>query len=372
MSRRRSTSPATPPVVLSLPAWTPGAYEIEQLRALGERLRRRRRTATPLRWDKLDYDTWRVRPATARAGDRGVRLRGRHARQRDGVDAARLRAVQRHERLPVSRGPLDSTSRRRCRSRRSRDCRIATGMAPAARRARSRPPNYHDLVDMPFFVGQFDLDSATSRDKPVRFATYPRGSVAGGRARRRGSSSSARCPPEVRVFGEVAVGHLHAHADHRFDVRRGESGLEHQNSHVDIVAPPFVGSDFQPSLYAHEIFHAWNVKRLRPADLVPVPLRPRPQPTPWLWVSEGITDYYADLAKCAAASSTRRASTRSRRARSASTRRRFRSRSRTRRSTRGFTRATARYSYYPKGSLAGLMLDIMIRDASDNKHSLDT
>ena len=30
------------------------------------------------------------------------------------------------------------------------------------------------------------------------------------------------------------------------------------------------------------------------------------------------------------------------------------------------------YIYYQKGSLAGLLLDIMIRDASDNKHSLDT
>jgi predicted metalloprotease with PDZ domain len=29
------------------------------------------------------------------------------------------------------------------------------------------------------------------------------------------------------------------------------------------------------------------------------------------------------------------------------------------------------YIYYPKGSLVGLMLDVMIRDASDNKHSLD-
>ena len=29
------------------------------------------------------------------------------------------------------------------------------------------------------------------------------------------------------------------------------------------------------------------------------------------------------------------------------------------------------YIYYPKGSLAGLMLDVMIRDASDNKRSLD-
>ena len=76
----------------------------------------------------------------------------------------------------------------------------------------------------------------------------------------------------------------------------GYSGLEHSSSHVDIVSPAFIGSDFQPSLYAHEIFHAWNVKRLRPAELVPYEYD-RPQPTPWLWVSEGITDYYADLAE---------------------------------------------------------------------------
>ena len=30
------------------------------------------------------------------------------------------------------------------------------------------------------------------------------------------------------------------------------------------------------------------------------------------------------------------------------------------------------YLYYPKGSLAGFMLDILIRDASDNRRSLDT
>src|SRR5204862_5240205 len=74
------------------------------------------------------------------------------------------------------------------------------------------------------------------------------------------------------------------------------SGLEHQSSHVDVVSPMALGSQFQPSLYAHEIFHSWNVKRLRPADMWPY-VYDRPQPTPWLWVSEGITDYYADLAE---------------------------------------------------------------------------
>ena len=37
------------------------------------------------------------------------------------------------------------------------------------------------------------------------------------------------------------------------------------------------------------------MKRLRPIDLWPYDYA-REQPTPWLWVSEGITDYYADLA----------------------------------------------------------------------------
>ena len=43
------------------------------------------------------------------------------------------------------------------------------------------------------------------------------------------------------------------------------------------------------------MLHAWNVKRLRPHQMVPYDYS-RPQATELLWVSEGITDYYADLA----------------------------------------------------------------------------
>ena len=51
------------------------------------------------------------------------------------------------------------------------------------------------------------------------------------------------------------------------------------------------------------MFHAWNVKRLRPADMVPYRYD-RTAADRWLWVSEGITDYYADLAAPRRASST--------------------------------------------------------------------
>ena len=48
-------------------------------------------------------------------------------------------------------------------------------------------------------------------------------------------------------------------------------------------------------LVSHEFFHVWNVKRLRPAELGPFDYE-REVHTRSLWVAEGITEYYADLA----------------------------------------------------------------------------
>jgi len=151
----------------------------------------------------------------------------------------------------------------------------------------------------------------------------------------------------------------------------GASGLEHQSSHVDVVTPLAIGGDFMPSLYAHEIFHSWNVKRLRPADMWPY-VYDRPEPTPWLWVSEGITDYYADLAevrggvvvdtgfyRLTAAKMSEVAATPPVSLEDASL------------NTWIHPVDGTAYTYYAKGSLAGLMLDVMIRDASNNAHSLD-
>jgi hypothetical protein len=148
--------------------------------------------------------------------------------------------------------------------------------------------NYHDLVDMPFFVGQFDLDSARISGTWVRFASYPSGSVTGGPRIAVWEALKLLIPPEVKVFGEVPWNTYSVLqiADPSYG---GGSGLEHQNSHVDVLNPGMLGTPVLPSLYAHEIFHAWNVKRLRPSDLWPYRYD-QEQPTPLLWISEGITD----------------------------------------------------------------------------------
>ena len=360
------------PVLLSLPAWTPGAYEISNFARWVSGF-----SATAggkaLEWDKLDFDTWRIRrdatvtaPITVTFEYRADTLDNAMAWARPDFLLFNGTNVFLY---PEGRGAAFPA---RVTVTTEADWKVATAMPRAA----GAPPNtftaanYHDLVDMPFFVGQFDVDSAQVSGTWMRLATYPPGAVQGAARRSAWDQLKRATPPLVAVFGEVPWD-TYSVMQIVDSAYQGASGLEHGSSHVDVLSPPAVGSEFQPSLYAHEIFHAWNVKRLRPADLWPYRYD-TPMPTTWLWVSEGITDYYADLAlvrggvipdtgffdltsgkitevDAAGPVALEDASL----------------------STWVHPVDGTQYLYYPKGSLAGFMLDVLIRDASDNRQSLD-
>jgi predicted metalloprotease with PDZ domain len=362
------TTAGTSNVVLALPAWTPGAYEISNYArwvgafdVSGD--------GKPLSWDKLDFEKWRIRPA----GAKSIRVTFRY--RADTLDNAMSWArpdfllFNGTNLFMYPEGqPFDFPATVAIHT--ESDWRSVSAMSAGPTRGTYAASNYHDLVDMPFFVGRFDLDSARIVDRWVRLASYPAGAIAGTQRIVVWDQLKRVIPPETAVFGETPW-QSYTVMEIVDSTYGGASGLEHQNSHVDILASAYVGGEFQPSLYAHEIFHSWNVKRLRPADMWPYDYS-RPQPTPWLWVSEGITDYYADLAELRGGVV----------------------------DEKGFYALTAgklievaeagpvsledaslnawihpvdgtEFVYYPKGSLAGLLLDIMIRDASDDAHSLD-
>jgi predicted metalloprotease with PDZ domain len=357
----------TDAVLLSIPKWTPGSYEIDNFARDVANFSAEQAGAT-LGWDKLDPDTWRVRPRNV--GEVTVRF----DYMADSLDNANSWA--RPDFLlfngtnlfpyPKGRGfdfPAAVTVNTEA------GWKIATGMTSAGAH-RYTASNYHDLVDMPFFVGQFDLDSAQISGTWVRLATYPSGSVTGGPRVAAWEALKRAIPAEVKVFAEVPWT-TYSVLQITDPLYSGGSGLEHQNSHVDVLSPGMLGSPVLPSLYAHEIFHAWNVKRLRPSDMWPYRYD-REQPTPLLWISEGITDYYADLAEVRGgivdANSfyimtddkiSEVAATPSAALEDASL------------STWIHPRDGTGYIYYSKGSLAGLLIDIMVRDASDNHSSLD-
>ena len=132
------------------------------------------------------------------------------------------------------------------------------------------------------------------------------------------------------------------------------------------------------SVTAHELFHAWNVKRIRPAALWPYDYS-TPQLTRLHWVTEGVTSYYDTLVLARAGlvpadayygmvadniqglqSSPGRKMTS---ASLASLTSWF--------SGYGGGNPNQSISFYTKGALLGLLLDLRIRDATDGERSLD-
>ncbi|MEO5590412.1 MAG: PDZ domain-containing protein, partial [Gemmatimonadaceae bacterium] len=363
-----ASAPGT--ILLSLPAWTPGAYEISNyarfvdgFAAIGG--------SDSLRWDKADPDTWRISatkagPVTVAFSYRADSLDNAMSWSKNDFAFFNGTNLFLH---PDDQSGNDSAS---VTIHTTTGWRVITGMKRGLAPNTFIADNYDDLVDMPFFVGRFDLDSATIAGKPLRFASYPAGSVA---ASARSAIFQQLAPvvaAQVKVFGRVPWDSytILQVADENYTLG-GASGLEHQNSHLDILSPVVLGNPILPSLYAHEIFHAWNVKRLRPAEMTPYRYD-RVQPTTLLWISEGITDYYADISLLRGKAITRRDFYHL---------------------TVGKIEATSQSApialedaslstwihpvngaadiYYDKGSVAGVLLDIMIRDASDNRQSLD-
>lgn len=365
MSFRTSTAD---PVVLSLPAWTPGSYELDNFARHVSNFSASS-SGEAMRWDKADYDSWRVHPAEA--GEVMVGFDFEADTMDVGMawtapDFAFFNGTNLF--LYPEGQELDFPVRVTIRT--AADWLIATGLDAAGERGEFSAPSYHEAVDRPVFVGKFDLDSAEVEGTLYRLATYPEGAMAGEAREGMWEHIKAMMPPMSAVFGETPWASYTTLMV--FDPNYpGGSALEHSNSHLGTYATGFVGSWILSSITAHEIFHAWNVKRLRPASLWPYDYG-RAQPTPLLWVSEGVTDYYADLAlvrggvipaeqflaitggKIGTVAQVPPVALEDA-------------------SLSTWIEPTdgSAFVYYPKGSLAGLMLDVLIRDATDNRRSLD-
>ncbi|MEJ2921568.1 peptidase M61, partial [Bordetella avium] len=170
----------------------------------------------------------------------------------------------------------------------------------------------------------------------------------------------------------------------------GYGGLEHRASTALMTSRkdlPVLGQQGQGEGYrsflglvSHEYFHTWNVKRIKPAAFAPYNLA-QPDLTRLLWIFEGFTSYYDDLLLLRAGVITRDDYLRLLSKTITSV---MRSPGRHKQSvadssfdawTRYYKQdensANALVSYYTKGSLVALGLDLLIRQDSGGSHSLD-
>jgi predicted metalloprotease with PDZ domain len=155
----------------------------------------------------------------------------------------------------------------------------------------------------------------------------------------------------------------------------GGGGMEHSNC----TAISTSSGDAAASVTAHEFFHAWNVKRIRPQTLEPVDYT-KEMYTRALWFAEGVTSTYGDdtLERTGLWTKDQFYSNLSGEIGELDSRPAHRWQSAEEASLNAWLEGYDEYrrpersiSYYNKGEIVGDMLDLAIRDATDNHKSLD-
>jgi predicted metalloprotease with PDZ domain len=177
------------------------------------------------------------------------------------------------------------------------DWKIATGLPStgqplAGRHWAFRAENFDVLYDSPVEVGNFKQLDFQVRGVPHRIVIDGEGNY---------DPNILRALVKRIVETEIAIFNDIPYHDYTFFLHlrtNAGGGLEHLNSTaLGFGRFDFAGDDGYRrfgSLVAHEFFHAWNVKRIRPDALGPFDYTAENY-TRLLWVVEGVTEYYANL-----------------------------------------------------------------------------
>lgn len=378
--------------VLRLPAWIPGSYLVREFAKNIVHIQASSAGA-PVTIDKLDKDTWRVAPVAGPlrvvievyAWDLSVRTA--HLDQTHGFfnGTSLFLCVVGQEDQPqgLTLLPPDDP---KCAG-----WRVATTMP----RKGAQPygfgtfeaADYDELIDHPVEMGTFELRTFEACGVPHDFAITGRFTCDWDRLL---TDLKAICEHHIRFFGEPAP--MERYLFQLTVVGDGYGGLEHRASTALIAKRddlPQPGDDPDKlsdgyrrllGLCSHEYFHTWNVKRIKPAAFLPYDLN-REGYTTLLWAFEGVTSYYDDLGVLHAGSMKStdwcelvgQTITRVRKGPGR------RTQSLADSSFDAWTKfyrqdenaPNAIVSYYAKGALAALALDLTIRLQSEGKASLD-
>jgi predicted metalloprotease with PDZ domain len=151
--------------------------------------------------------------------------------------------------------------------------------------------NYDQLVDCPLEIGNQEIFEFTSAGVTHTVAMYGEANY---------DVNDLKRDMAKIVEAETAVFGINPNKNYTFIVHNvvdGQGGLEHMNSCVlSVNRWTYAGQQYVDflNLVAHEYFHLWNVKRIRPIELGPFNYDEENY-TSLLWVMEGFTSYYDEL-----------------------------------------------------------------------------
>jgi len=290
--------------VVSLPVWIPGSYLVREfarhLSSLGAR-----QGGKAVGVVQLDKATWRIDSEAARplaldylvyAFDSSVRAAWLD-RERGFFNGTSLVLRVHGFEAVLHRLVIDALPR---------GWQVATALPARKIDARGRgvyqAADYDELVDSPLELGSFHRDRFRAGGAPHELVV--RGAAP--------TFDRARLAADVKRICAAQIAFWHGDGAPPFPryvflvnaVDEGYGGLEHRASCALITARRNLPQRGQPSasdgyvgllgLISHEYFHAWNVKRMRPRDFARYDYASENY-TRLLWFFEGFTSYYDDL-----------------------------------------------------------------------------
>jgi predicted metalloprotease with PDZ domain len=391
----RRTSDGPQQEALTMPVWTPGSYLVREFARHVQDFNATNASGQPLNWEKVDKNTWRVVTNGARSWRATYRVYANELTVRTSELNSEHAFWNNATLLMYLEGHLNTPSTVRVIA--PDVWKVATGLpAVPGQKNTFRAENFDVLYDSPFEVSNFKTLAFNVKGVPHRIVIDGEGNYDPERMRR-----------DVQKIVEMQVEFMGGeipYRDYTFILHlrsNAGGGLEHANSTVlgyprfgfrvstgdrATSAAPGAGGSFERdyrgflSLVSHEFFHLWNVKRIRPDALGPFDYT-QENYTKLLWVAEGITDYCADVIL-------RRAGLITEREFLTATARSIQSLQNTpgrlvqtveeasfdawiKYYRQDENSVNSQISYYDKGAILALLLDLEIRKHSRNTKSLD-
>lgn len=362
-------------IELKMPVWTPGSYLIREYARHVQDLSVKTASGSVMEWSKTNKNTWQIDTKGEReivvsyrvySNDLTVRTNELNDEHAFWNNAALLLFPKDHLEAPstVTIKPYSNWK-------------IATGLPKAAGQTSTfKAENFDILYDSPFEASDFKEISVDVEGKKHRIVISGEGNY----DLKQIAVDVAKIVEEgYKIFGEFG------YDDYTFIVNlRGGGGLEHLNS----TAIQWNRFGFKPEtryrgflgLLAHEYFHNFNVKRIRPDTLGPFDYE-NENYTKLLWVAEGGTEYYSNILLLRAglisdkefldakASAVEQLQARPGRFETSLEEASFDAWIKYYRQDENAV--NNQISYYDKGEIVNMMLDITIRKASGGTKSLD-
>ena len=275
---------------LVMPVWTPGSYLVREFERHVQDFAADA-NGRALDWTKVNKNTWRVKTNGARQWRATYRVYANELSVRTSELNSDHAFWNNAALLMYRDGLINAPATLRINP--APGWKIATGLPAVDGQPNTfRAENFDVLYDSPVECSNFKQIDFQVRGVPHRIVIDGEGNYDQNRML---AGVQKIVETEVSLFGDIPyhdytfILHLRANTG---------GGLEHLNS----TALGFRRNGFEKeegyrrfwSLVAHEFFHLWNVKRIRPDALGPFDYT-KENYTRSLWVAEGITDYYGQL-----------------------------------------------------------------------------